>query len=156
MTRIVFVCLGNICRSPMAEGVFAAQAALNGLGDVEIDSAGTGDWHIGSAPDERAIAAANNRGIDISGLRARQFMLEDFERFDIIAAMDGANVAKLRSIATPETAGKVRLFLDYARDLPVREVPDPYYGGAEGFESVLDLLEIGSLGLVDHIGRSRS
>lgn len=156
MHRICFVCLGNICRSPMAQGVFADAASRVGLEDIAIDSAGTGGWHIGAPPDPRAIAAVAGRGIDIAHLRARQFVADDFNRFDIIAAMDASNLAELRSLGLPEHAGKVRLFLDFARDFPVREVPDPYYGGPEGFDRVLDLLEIASQGLIDHITRARS
>jgi protein-tyrosine phosphatase len=144
MYKVCFVCLGNICRSPMAEGVFGRIAGEMGLGDVVLDSAGTSDWHIGAPPDDRAVAAAAARGIDISHLRARQFAVGDFADFDLIAAMDSANLSKLRSVSPPDSRTKVRLFLDFSRDFPTREVPDPYYGGEEGFEQVLDLLEIAS------------
>lgn len=154
--RIVFVCLGNICRSAMAEGVFSAELAARGIVDVVVDSAGTSDWHIGQPPDTRAIAAAARRNIDITGLRARQIGKSDFERFDLLAAMDASNLAKLRNAAGLALHGETRLFLDFAPDLPVREVADPYYGGDDGFDSVLDLLEIGARGLADHIEGSRS
>ena len=101
MHRICFVCLGNICRSPMAEGVFGEITRRAGIEEISIDSAGTGDWHVGAAPDERAVAAAAGRGIDISHLRARQFVADDFSSFDLIIAMDAANLAKLRSLGLP-------------------------------------------------------
>lgn len=140
----------------MAEGVFGEIAAQAGLSGMIVDSAGTSDWHVGSPPDERAVKAAAGRGIDISSLRARQFVVGDFERFDVVAAMDAANLAKLRSWAPSEHYGKIRLFLDFARDFPVREIPDPYYGGPDEFETVLDLLDTASRGLADHIARSKS
>lgn len=140
----------------MAEGVCRAEMNRRGLGDVVIDSAGTSDWHIGNAPDVRAIAAAGRREIDIAGQKARQICDNDFDEFDLILAMDGSNLAKLRGAAGEHRQGKVRLFLDFARDLAIREVGDPYYGGDDGFDDTLDLLEIGVRGLADHIERSRS
>ncbi len=152
--RILLVCLGNICRSPMAEGVLRRMAEEAGLDDaLIIDSAGTGDWHVGHPPDQRALAAISKRGIDISDLRARQVGPEDFARFDLLLAMDRDNRADLLDMApTPEDARKVRLFLDFAPETGVAEVPDPYYGGRQGFETVLDLIEAASRGLLDHIG----
>src|SRR3954471_15158180 len=136
--RVLFVCMGNICRSPTAEGVLRRLVRDEGLSDqVEIDSAGTGGWHVGSPPDERATEAARRRGIELAGA-ARQFEPEDFERFDLILAMDRENLAELRALAPDDEArGKVRLLLGD------RDVPDPYYGGERGFEDVLDLVEAG-------------
>ena len=148
--RILFVCLGNICRSPMAEGVFRAEAARRGL-EVEIDSAGTSDWHVGEPPDPRAREAAAGIGIDISGLRGRQTTRRDMETHDLILAMDRENLDHLKRLAGPEHADKVRLFLDFASERMEDEVPDPYYGGPEGFYHVLDLLQDAARGLADHV-----
>jgi protein-tyrosine phosphatase len=149
---ILFVCLGNICRSPTAEGVFRARAAHAGLADrLEIDSAGTGDWHVGQPPDRRAIAAAATRGYDLASLRARQVAVEDFHRFDWILAMDRANLRELAALRPRAFTGHLGLFLDVAPDLDVREVPDPYYGGADGFERVLDLIETASDALIERV-----
>ena len=148
--RILFVCLGNICRSPMAEGVFRAEAARRGL-DVEIDSAGTSDWHVGEPPDPRAREAAAGIGIDISALRGRQATRRDMQTHDLILAMDRENLDHLKRLAGPEHAHKVRLFLDFAPDRMEDEVPDPYYGGPEGFAHVLDLLQDAARGLADHV-----
>ena len=152
MTKILFVCLGNICRSPMAEGVFARLVAERGLmPPVEVDSAGTGSWHIGKPPDDRAQAAAARRGADISGLRARQVAAADFDRFDLVIAMDGANVDALHQAAPPHSTHKIRRFLEFAPQISVMEVPDPYYGGEDGFDHALDLIEAASAGLADYI-----
>lgn len=146
--RVLFVCLGNICRSPTAEGVFRAQVKKAGLDDrIEIDSAGTGAWHVGNPPDKRATAAAAARGYDLSPLRARQAVSEDFEQFDYVLAMDEDNLHNLKRLkqggkASPE------LFLEAYGSLSAREVPDPYYGGDEGFELVLDLIEDAGRGLL--------
>ena len=149
---ILFVCLGNICRSPTAEGVFRARAARAGLADrLEIDSAGTGDWHVGHPPDRRAIAAAATRGYDLASLRARQVAVEDFHRFDWILAMDRANLRELGALRPRAFAGHLGLFLDVAPELDVREVPDPYYGGADGFERELDLIETASDALIERV-----
>lgn len=141
--RILFVCLGNICRSPLAEGIFRKHVEAAGLGDrFDIDSAGTGDWHIGEAPDKRAQATAHSKGLDISGLRGRQFSVEDFSRFDRIVVMDSANhrdVSKLA--ANDEQAGRVEFLLDYAEDSDGIDVPDPYFGGDDGFEHVYALID---------------
>ncbi|TCP63047.1 protein-tyrosine phosphatase [Rhodovulum bhavnagarense] len=149
-TRILFVCLGNICRSPTAEGVFAALAARAGAA-VEIDSAGTGGWHVGDSPDARAQAAAMARGYDLGGLRARQVLPEDFERFDLILAMDRSNMAALEQMRPAGNATPVRLFLDYA-DSTYEEVPDPYYDG--GFNLVLDLVEQAARGVLTEIAKA--
>jgi protein-tyrosine phosphatase len=146
MTRVLFVCMGNICRSPTAEGVLRRLVRQEGLSDrVEIDSAGTGGWHAGSPPDERATEAARRRGIDLAGA-ARQVEPADFERFDVILAMDRDNLAELRRLAPDEEArAKVRLLLGD------RDVPDPYYGGDRGFEDVLDLVEEACEELLDEL-----
>jgi len=151
--RVLFVCMGNICRSPTAEGVFRALLARDGLEErVYVDSAGTGGWHAGEAPDRRAQAAALKRGYDLSCQRARQVTLSDFHHFDVLAAMDEQNVSHLRSIAPASLRDKVTLLLEFA-DPPVdaREVPDPYYGGVDGFDHVLDLVEAGCEGLLRHV-----
>ena len=146
---VLFVCLGNICRSPTAEGVFRAALDRAGLaGRVRTASAGLGDWHVGSPPDRRAIQAASRRGYDLTALRGRQVEPEDFARFGWILCMDESN---LRALDRNETAGirrTPRLLLDFAPELGVREVPDPYYGGPEGFDRVLDLIEASTAGLV--------
>jgi protein-tyrosine phosphatase len=157
MTSILLVCLGNICRSPMAEGVVREQLDTAGMTHIATDSAGTSGWHAGGSPDPRAVKAALMRDIDISAQRARQVEAEDFDRFDIIAAMDQANYARLREIQPEGSKARVYLLLGFARELPVSEVPDPYYGGEDGFDHALGLIEQGTRGLVDHIAaRARS
>ena len=152
MTRLLFVCLGNICRSPAAEGVMRARAGAAGLA-VEIDSAGTGGWHAGEPPDRRMTAAAARRGVDLSGLRARQARPSDFSRFDLILAMDRGNFADLSRLRPPGAPARLELMLDQADGPRGREVPDPYYGGPDGFERVLDMLEEAADGLVDRLRR---
>ena len=150
--QILFVCLGNICRSPTAEAVVRALAALEApeLG-LEVDSAGTAGYHVGDAPDPRMRAAAARRGYDLTALRARIVEPADFERFDLILAMDRENLAVLQRRA-PETArARVRLFLEFAPQDEPEEVPDPYYGGPNGFEEVLDLIESAARGLLSHL-----
>lgn len=150
--RVLFVCLGNICRSPTAEGVFRQAADQAGLGlHIEIDSCGTGSWHIGKAPDPRATAAAGRRGVDLSQLRARQFSTDDLETFDFILTMDRQNLADIRDIWRQTGGTEPELFLSYAESAAVQEVPDPYYGGDQGFETVLDLIEDASQGLLREI-----
>lgn len=150
--NILFVCMGNICRSPTAEGVFRRVLSQRAPQlDVLIDSAGTHDYHIGKAPDARARAAALRRGIDIAQLRARRVTREDFERFDLILAMDEDNVRELRSRAPAVYHERIRLIMDYAPNAPRRLVPDPYYGGEQGFEEVLDLLEEAAEGLINEL-----
>jgi protein-tyrosine phosphatase len=150
--RILFVCMGNICRSPTAEGVFR-HVLLEHAPDleVEIDSAGTHDYHIGEPPDPRALKAAARRGLDLAGLRARMVEARDFERFDLILAMDRLNHVTLIERSPPQYHERIRLFLEYAPDAGLEEVPDPYYGGATGFEQVLDLVEEASLGLLQEL-----
>lgn len=144
--------MGNICRSPTAEAVFRHYVENAGLsGHILIDSAGTLDYHVGDAPDSRAQRAAQQRGYDMSDLRGRQVKEGDFHRFDYVLAMDKSNLAILQRLAPPGSDAQVRLFLEYARHHVEREVPDPYYGGAEGFERVLDMVEDASEGLLQHI-----
>ncbi|MGH8218641.1 MAG: low molecular weight protein-tyrosine-phosphatase [Steroidobacteraceae bacterium] len=150
--RVLFVCLGNICRSPTAEAVFRTLAAREAPDlHVLVESAGTAEYHVGSAPDARAQAAARRRGYQMAGLRARSIERRDFGRFDLILAMDRSNLSALQRLAPHTAAERVRLFLEYAADAGVREVPDPYYGGPNGFEEVLDLIEDASRGLLRHL-----
>ena len=151
MVRILFVCAGNICRSPLAQGIFEEVVQREGLeGKVEADSAGThAYYHLGDQPDPRAQESAAARGLDISSQRSRMVELEDCERFDYILTMDGENYRKVTSLCRGSAVA--RPFLDYAPDLPEREIPDPYYGGSEGFERAMDLAERASEGLLDHI-----
>ena len=143
--------MGNICRSPTAEGVFRHHVSEAGLADqIEIDSAGTHAYHMGEPPDRRAVAAAERRGISLADIAARRVRGEDFERFELIIAMDEENRQRLLDEAPAEHHAKVRLFLDYSSS-DEREVPDPYYGGASGFERVLDLIEDASQGLLASI-----
>ena len=152
--RLLFACLGNICRSPMAEGVFRRVAEEEGLLHLfEIDSAGMGDWHKGQAPDPRAQKAALLRGVDISAQAARKVELEDFEDFDLILAMDGSNIADLQDIAPHAARHKIRRFLDFAPHLDEDDVPDPYYGGEAGFDHALDLIEAAAKGLLAELMR---
>jgi protein-tyrosine phosphatase len=151
--RILFVCMGNICRSPTAEGVMRSLLAEQGLDQViELDSAGTGDWHVGAPPDHRATAAAAARGIPLEGA-ARQVTVRDFEEFDLVLAADRANLSDLRTIAPAGTEHKVRLLREFdpaSEGAPDLDVPDPYFGGGRGFEDVLDLVEAACRGLLDH------
>lgn len=152
-TLVLFVCMGNICRSPTAEGVFRHHVTEAGLSDeIVIDSAGTHAYHVGHPPDRRASAAAERRGISLGGLRARRVSDEDFERFDYIIAMDLDNVERLKDESPPKHHRKVKLFLEFSSGKE-REVPDPYYGGASGFERVLDLVEEASRGLLETLSR---
>jgi protein-tyrosine phosphatase len=154
--RILFVCMGNICRSPTAEGVFRDYLKRNAPDlDVEVDSAGTHDYHVGEPPDPRALRAAAGRGLDLSGLRARQVEPRDFERFDLILAMDGDNHAELVRRSPPGLRPRIRLLSEFASSPGRRDVPDPYYGGAHGFEEVLDLVEAAAAGLVEEVRRRR-
>lgn len=147
--RVLFVCMGNICRSPTAEAVFQHLLSTEAKGlDVTADSAGTHAYHVGDPPDDRARAAARRRGISMDDLRARQVCREDFSRFDLVLAMDEDNLAQLLRIAPPEYRGRIKLFLEYAPAAGRREVPDPYYGGETGFEDVLDLVEEAARGLL--------
>ena len=147
--RVLFVCLGNICRSPTAEGVLRHLAAREAPSlNIEIDSAGTADYHIGAPPDSRSRRAALRRGIDLSGLRARQVTQDDFERFDLILAMDRQNLRELQAMEPRHAHAALKLFLEYAPELNLRDVPDPYYRDAGAFEEVLDLTSAASRGLL--------
>ncbi len=149
MIRVLFVCTGNICRSPTAEGVFRALADAEGLGEaIAADSAGTHGYHVGDAPDTRAQAAAARRGIDLSGQRSRLFGAGDFETFDYVLAMDRMNYRTLSTVCPAHARGRLSLFLDFAPSLGLDEVPDPYYGAEVGFEEVLDIVEAASGGLL--------
>ena len=151
-SSVLFVCLGNICRSPTAEAVFRATAERAGHGSrVHVDSAGTGEWHVGNPPDWRAIAHGRRRGYDLAPLRARQVTREDFARFDWILAMDRSNLRELQALEPDGYRGHLGLFLDVAPAIGRREVPDPYDGGADGFELVLDLVEEASRALLARV-----
>jgi protein-tyrosine phosphatase len=150
MVRVLFVCMGNICRSPLAQGVFEDVLRRESLeGEVSVDSAGTGAWHVGSPPDERALSAASLRGVDISSQRARRITPEDCQNFDYILTMDEENYRAVSGLC--RDCAVVRPFLDFATDSPETAVPDPYYGGPEGFEHVLELVEEASEGLLEDI-----
>ncbi len=153
--RVLFVCLGNICRSPTAEGVLRALAAREAPDlTLEVDSAGTAGYHVGDPPDPRTRAAAARRGYDLSMLRARVVEPTDFERFDLILAMDRENLRVLRRRAPAGAHQRLRLFLEFApHGHAAEDVPDPYYGGANGFEEVLDLVEAAARGLLAHLRR---
>lgn len=150
--KVLFVCMGNICRSPTAEGVFRHVVNQANLGHlIEIDSAGTHAYHVGEPPDTRAQSSALRRGIDLSTQRARRVAGEDFRVFDYVLAMDRDNLQSLSQYERPDTTAVLKLFLEFAENLNEKEVPDPYYGGAKGFEYVLDLVEAASHGLLAHI-----
>lgn len=144
---VLFVCLGNICRSPTAEAVFKKRAKDAGF-SVWCDSAGTGGWHHGDSPDKRAMAAGRKRGYSFAGQSARQVEVNDFEIFDYILAMDTQNLLDLQEICPPEYRPKLKLFLDFATHTDANEVPDPYYGGTAGFDQVINLIEMASEGLI--------
>lgn len=151
---VLFVCMGNICRSPTAEGVFrkvVSDAELDE--DILVDSAGTHAYHVNEPPDRRAQAAAERRGFPLDDIRARRVSSEDFERFDYILAMDEGNLRILKEDAPEHQRCKIRLFLEFASAMREMEVPDPYYGGADGFEQVLDLVEEASRGLLETLRR---
>jgi protein-tyrosine phosphatase len=148
-TRVLFVCMGNICRSPTAEAVFRHAVAEAGLKDlIECDSAGTHGYHIGEPPDRRAQQAALRRGYDMSNLRGRKVGRQDFEQFDHVVAMDRHNLSLLEALSPAQHAHKLALYCDFHAEYAGREVPDPYYGGADGFEQVLDLIEAVSESLI--------
>ena len=154
MARILFVCLGNICRSPTAEGVLRAIALKEFPGlTLDVDSAGTANYHVGEPPDRRTVAAARRRGYDLAGLRARQVQPDDFSRFDYVLAMDRANLEELERLRPQGASARVSLFLEFSPEASALEVPDPYYGGVEDFERVLDLCESGARGLLSRLGK---
>ncbi len=153
--RVLLVCMGNICRSPTAEGVLRQFIKINNLGDkVEVDSAGTHGYHVGEAPDGRTQRAAAIRGYNLSQLRARKVARQDLEYFDLILAMDESNLDNLHRMATPEQRERIKLFMEYARNFEDKEVPDPYYGLGHGFDLVLDMVEDASNGLIEEIKKS--
>ncbi len=152
--RVLLVCMGNICRSPTAEGVLRHFIKINRLGDiVEVDSAGTHGYHVGEPPDSRTQRAASVRGYNLSQLRARKVARQDLDYFDLILAMDKSNLDNLRRMAMPEQHPKIKLFMDYADSFDDDEVPDPYYGLGHGFDLVLDMVEDAAQGLVKEIKR---
>ncbi|MDL2404069.1 low molecular weight protein-tyrosine-phosphatase [Rhizobium calliandrae] len=150
--KILFVCAGNICRSPLAEGIFRHLASEAGC-EFEIDSAGTGGWHQGERPDRRSIAAAANHGLDISGQRARRIEVADFDRFDLILAMDQDNLKNLRKFAPADALGKLHLFHAFTLGSN-KDIPDPYYGGHEDFEAVYTKLLAGCIALLPMVGKA--
>ncbi len=152
--RVLFVCSGNICRSPTADGVFRHLVMQAGFQDtVLVDSAGTLDYHVGSAPDRRSVRAAARRGYELGALRARQLASADYSEFDYLLAMDREHLTILQSSALPEHQDKIALMLDFSDRYRGNEVPDPYYGGPQGFEHVLDVIEDGATGLLNEISR---
>jgi protein-tyrosine phosphatase len=153
---VLFVCLGNICRSPTAEGIFRAQVQEAGLShQILVDSAGSHAYHEGESPDIRACAAALERGFDLSGQVGRQIRISDFEYFDYILAMDCENLDYLLKMKPANSSSRVALFLDYADGREGQSVPDPYFGHSDGFALVIDLIELAGKGLLEHIGRNR-
>jgi len=156
MIKVLFVCLGNICRSPTADGIFRELLVRNKLEQkILVDSAGTGAWHIGKAPDSRTVIAARQRGYDLSVLRARQVKTHDFSKFDYVLAMDQSNLMDLQRMKPSTYTGHLGLFLEFGSRVDYCEVPDPYHGGKDDFELVLDLVEDAAQGLLNHI-RSNS
>ena len=154
--KVMFVCLGNICRSPTAHGVFQSLINNQGLqGHIYVESSGTASWHVGKPPDARATAFAAARDVDLSELRAQQVKASDFETFDYILAMDKQNLKDLQALKPHDYAGELDLFLAFS-PMDESEVPDPYYGGDEGFNHVLDLVESASKGLLAHIKQRSS
>lgn len=152
--KVLFVCMGNICRSPTAEGVFRHLVREAQLAErIETDSAGTHAYHVGEPPDTRAMATAERRGILLHDLRARKVTAEDFALFDYVLAMDRANYAALEEICPPGAESRLHMLMDFAADYPEQDVPDPYYGGATGFERVFDMVEVAAQGLLEEIRR---
>ncbi len=152
--RVLFVCMGNICRSPMSQGVFERLVEQAGLADrIEVDSAGTHAYHVGKPPDPRAQEAARARGYALHAQRARHVQPEDFQRADYVIAMDRDNLAALQEICPPQLQGRIRLFMEFSELYRGQDVPDPYYGGTRGFERVLDMVEEAAQGLLNEIRR---
>lgn len=155
-TRVLFVCMGNICRSPMAEGVFRHMVRQAGLDDVvKVESAGTHAFHLGEAPDRRAQSTAARRGYDIADLRARQVLEHDFERFDLVLAMDWDNLSALQALAPKKAHHKLQLLMRFATDHESATIPDPYYGAQQGFDQALDFIEDACAGLLE-VARRRA
>ncbi len=153
--KVLMVCMGNICRSPLAHGVFERMVEDEGLAHlIEVDSSGTGAWHVGNRPDPRSQEVAMRHGLDLTGQRARKVTAEDIDNFDYILAMDSENLSILHELAGNERSQeKISLFLDFAQDLALSEVPDPYYGGPQGFDDVYELVEAASIGLLQSINK---
>ena len=150
--RVLMVCMGNICRSPMAHGVFAERIREAGLDHaVDVDSAGTHSYHVGEPPDRRAQAAARARGYELSGQRARRLVADDFRNFDYVLVMDDENLRNARTLQPSDGRARLHRFLEFAGSRPEREVPDPYYGGAQGFATVMDLVEEAATGFLSHL-----
>ena len=150
VTRVLFVCLGNICRSPTAHGVFASLVENGGLAEyIEVDSCGTGGWHVGEPPDGRSQAHATRRGYDLSAQRARQLVAQDFTAFDLVLVMDGSNERAARALCPPAQRHKLRRLTEFCSRHRDAEVPDPYYGGADGFAKVYEMLVASCAGLLD-------
>ncbi len=150
--KVLFVCLGNICRSPLAEGVFrAAVAARAEAEDVRVDSCGTGGWHVGESPDPRSVEVGRANGVDISGQRGRQLAPGDYRRFDWLVAMDRSNLQAVLDRQPKDSLARVVAFMDYVPNAPGEDVPDPYYGGPRGFQNVYDLLSAGAGPLLDAV-----
>jgi protein-tyrosine phosphatase len=145
MVKLLFVCTGNICRSPTVEGVFRQELLLSGIEEIDIDSAGTQSYHVGDAPDPRSQAAASHRGVDLSDLRARKVMAQDYKEFDYLLAMDRSHLQWLRDNRPGGATARVEMFMN-------QDMPDPYYGGGEGFELVLDMAEEGSKRWIERLG----
>ena len=152
MYKVLFVCTGNICRSPTAEGVFKALIKSYRLSDqLETDSAGIGSWHEGSSPDPRSVATAKARGVDISKQKARTFKKQDFKEFDLVLCMDSSHEKHLLNLCPANLRYRIRLFLDYAPEIETSDIPDPYFDGNEGFEKVYDMIKIAAIGLIEEI-----
>ena len=156
MIKVLFVCTGNICRSPTAEGVFRVLVEREGLaGRIAVDSAGTHAYHVGEKPDARSCAAARGRGYDLDSQRARQVVSGDFSEFDVVVAMDRGHHAHLAHLCPRENQDRLHLFMNFAPQFGVQDVPDPYYGEGDGFKRVLDMIEAGSAGLLDYLRKSQ-
>ncbi len=152
MVKVLFVCTGNICRSPTAHGVFRDMVEAAGLaGRVQVDSAGTHAYHVGEPPDRRSTQAARQRGFELKDLRARKLTATDFQEFDLLLAMDRGHLDLMARACPPEYRQRLALFLSFAPQLKLQDVPDPYYGPGDGFERVLDMIEAGSAGLLAHV-----
>ena len=157
MVKILFVCLGNICRSPTAHGIFEQMLQNKNLQEsIQCDSCGTGAWHVGESPDERAQQMAIGKGYDLSHLRARRIESEDYYEFDYILAMDTRNLADVITKVPNDFSGELRLFLDYSPDNAITEVPDPYQGEKESFERVFNIIESACVGLLADINKKYS
>tara|TARA_B100000579_G_scaffold191307_1_gene156291 strand:+ start:2201 stop:2674 length:474 start_codon:yes stop_codon:yes gene_type:complete len=149
--RVLFVCLGNICRSPTAQAIFEKRITEHGLEDLfEVDSCGTGSWHIGKMPDPRAIEAAEKRGYSLNHIRARRIQIKDFDNFDYLVAMDRENLKEVEKLLPENFYGNVVLFSSFIKDSKLVDVPDPYYGGERGFDEVIDMIELGASGFLNN------